>query len=141
MSTILQDLRFALRQLRRSPGFAVTAILTLALGIGANTAIFSLLDQALLRSLPVRDPQQLVVLKGTGNAWTGSTSNSGGDDLDYFSFPMYKDLRDQNKVFDGLIGTSPFTAGFSRGSNSQVLDIEVVTGNYFSVLGVEPALG
>jgi putative ABC transport system permease protein len=141
MSTILQDLRFALRQLRRSPGFAVTAILTLALGIGANTAIFSLLDQALLRSLPVRDPQQLVVLKGTGNAWTGSTSNSGGDDSDYFSYPMYKDLRDQNKVFDGLIGTSPFTAGFSRGSNSQVLDIELVTGNYFSVLGVQPALG
>ena len=141
MSTILQDLRYALRQLRRSPGFAVTAILTLALGIGANTAIFSLLDQALLRSLPVRDPQQLVVLKGTGDAWTGSTSNSGGDDSDYFSYPMYKDLRDQNKVFDGLIGTSPFTAGFSRGSNSQVLDVELVTGNYFNVLGVQPALG
>ena len=141
MSTILQDLRYALRQLRRSPGFAVTAILTLALGIGANTSIFSLLDQALLRSLPVRDPQQLIVLKGTGDAWTGSTSNSGGDDSDYFSYPMYKDLRDQNKVFDGLIGTSPFTAGFSRGSNSQVLNTELVTGNYFNVLGVQPALG
>jgi len=141
MSTILQDLRYALRQLRRSPGFAITAILTLALGIGANTAIFSLLDQALLRSLPVRDPQQLVVLKGTGDAWTGSTSSSGGDDTDYFSYPMYQDLRDQNKVFDGLIGTSPAQAGFSRGSNSQVLDVETVTGNYFNVLGVQPALG
>jgi putative ABC transport system permease protein len=141
MNSILQDLRFALRQLRRSPAFAVTAILTLALGIGANTAIFSLLDQALLRSLPVRDPKQLVVLKGTGDARTGSTSNSGGDDSDYFSYPMYKDLRDQNKVFDGLIGTSPFTAGFSRGSDSQVLDVELVTGNYFNMLGVHPALG
>lgn len=145
MPTILpnlaNDLRFALRQLRRSPGFAVTAILTLALGIGANTAIFSLLDQALLRSLPVRDPQQLVVLKGTGDAWNGSSSNNGGEDTDYFSYPMYKDLRDQNQVFDGLIGTTPATAGFSRGSSSQVLDAELVTGNYFSVLGVQPALG
>jgi putative ABC transport system permease protein len=141
MQTILNDLRFALRQLRRSPGFAVTAILTLALGIGANTAIFSLLDQALLRSLPVHDPQQLVVLKGEGTAWNGGTSNNGGDDADYFSYPMYKDLRDQNKVFDGLIGTAPATAGFSRGSSSQVIDVELVTGNYFNVLGVQPALG
>jgi predicted permease len=141
MQTILNDLRFALRQLRRSPGFAVTAVLTLALGIGANTAIFSLLDQALLRSLPVRDPQQLVVLKGYGDAWSGGTSNNGGDDTDYFSYPMYQDLRDQNQVFDGLIGTAPAQAGFSRGGRSQVLDAELVTGNYFSVLGVQPALG
>ena len=63
MPTTLHDLRFALRQLRRSPAFAVTAILTLALGVGANTAVFSLLDQALLRSLPVRDPHSLIVLK------------------------------------------------------------------------------
>src|ERR1700679_3592617 len=107
MSTILQDLRFALRQLRRSPGFAVTAILTLALGIGANTAIFSLLDQALLRSLPVRDPQQLVVLQGTGDAWEGSTHVSGGSAESYFSYPMYKDLRDRNQALEGLIATAP----------------------------------
>jgi predicted permease len=141
MQTILNDLRFALRQLRRSPGFAVTAVLTLALGIGANTAIFSLLDQALLRSLPVRDPQQLVVLKSTGTAWSGSSSNNGGEDGDYFSYPMYKDLRDQNQVFDGLIATAPATAGFTRDASSQVLDVELVTGNYFNVLGVQPALG
>jgi predicted permease len=141
MQTILNDLRFALRQLRRSPGFAVTAILTLALGIGANTAIFSLLDQTLLRSLPVRDPQQLVVLKGTGDVWSGGTSNNGGDDTDYFSYPMYQDLRDRNQVFNGLIGTAPAQAGFSRGSSSQVLDAELVTGNYFNVLGVQPTLG
>jgi len=141
MNSILQDLRYALRQLRRSPGFAVTAILTLALGVGANTAIFSLLDQALLRSLPVRDPQRLVVLKGTGDAWNGSSSNNGGEDADYFSYPMYQDLRDQNHVFDGLIGTAPAQTGFSRGGSSQVLDAELVTGNYFNVLGVQPALG
>jgi predicted permease len=141
MNNIWNDLKFALRQLRRSPALAITAILTLALGIGANTAIFSLLDQALLRSLPVRDPQQLVVLKGTGDAWNGSSSNNGGEDADYFSYPMYKDLSDQNQVFDGLIGTAPAQAGFSRGNSSQVLDAELVTGNYFDVLGEHPALG
>ena len=78
---MLDDLKFALRQLKKSPGFAVTAILTLALGIGANTAIFSLLDQALLRSLPVRDPQQLVLLEATPyDVWNGSTSINGGDE-------------------------------------------------------------
>jgi predicted permease len=141
MNNIWNDLKFALRQLRRSPALAITAILTLALGIGANTAIFSLLDQALLRSLPVRDPGSLVVLKGTGDAWNGSSSNNGGEDADYFSYPMYKDLSDQNQVFDGLIGTAPAQAGFSRGNSSQVLDAELVTGNYFDVLGVQPALG
>jgi putative ABC transport system permease protein len=141
MNTILPDLRFALRQLRRSPAFATTAILTLALGVGANTAVFSLLDQALLRSLPVHDPQRLIVLKANTKTWNGSSSNNGGDDNDYFSYPMYKDLNDQNHVFAGLIGTAPANAGFSRGSSSQVVDAELVTGNYFSVLGVNPTLG
>ena len=72
MQTLMQDLRFCLRQIRRSPGFMVTAVLTLALGVGANTAIFSLLDQALLRSLPVRDPGQLVVLKRDGQGLGGT---------------------------------------------------------------------
>lgn len=69
MRAVLQDLRFSLRQIRRAPGFMMTAVLTLALAVGANTAIFSLLDQALLRSLPVREPGRLVVLSGTGKAW------------------------------------------------------------------------
>ena len=141
MNTLSQDLRFALRQLRRAPGFALTAVLTLALGIGANTAIFSLLDQALLRSLPVHDPHSLVVLRSSTVVWNGSTSMSGGDPNDYFSYPMYKDLRDQNQVFSGLIVTTPASAGFSRSASSQVLDTEVVSGNYFSMLGVQPALG
>jgi putative ABC transport system permease protein len=71
MNSLVQDLRFAVRQIRRSPGFMVTAVLTLALGVSANTAIFSLLDQALLRSVPVRAPEQLVVLSGTENACQG----------------------------------------------------------------------
>ena len=138
---VSNDLRFALRQLRRSPGFAVTAVLTLALGIGANTAIFSLLDQALLRSLPVRDPQSLVILEGTGKAWEGHSSSRGGDQEAYFSYPMYKDLRDQNKVFEGLIATTSARASLTRNGASQLVDAEVVSGNYFDVLGVGPAMG
>jgi putative ABC transport system permease protein len=141
LSNTLNDLRFALRQLRRSPGFALTAILTLALGIGANTAIFSLLDQALLRSLPVRNPHELVILEGTGKAWEGSMHNHGGDSESYFSYPMYKDLRDQNQAFDGLIATLPAGIGISRNNSSENGEAELVSGNYFTVLGVNPALG
>ena len=136
-----QDLMYALRQLRRSPGFALVAVITLALGIGANTAIFSLLDQALLRSLPVRDPQELVVLEGTGKAWEGSTHNHGGDEQDYFSYPMYKDLRDRNQALDGLIATLPADIGISRNGSAQNGRAELVSGNYFEVLGVQPAMG
>ncbi len=139
---MLDDLKFALRQLKKSPGFTITAILTLALGIGANTAIFSLLDQALLRSLPVRDPQQLVLLEATPyNVWNGSTSINGGDEKAYFSYPMYKDLRDQNKVFDGLIAMVQAQAGIEWKQQSALVNAELVSGNYFDVLGVQPAVG
>src|SRR5271170_3817976 len=137
---MLEDLRFALRQLRKSPGFAVTAILTLALGIGANSAIFSLLYQALLRSLPVRDPQELVLLEATPfEVWNGSTSINGGDEAAYFSYPMYKDLRDQNRVFDGLIAMVQAQAGVEWRQQSALVSAELVSGNYFDVLGVRPA--
>jgi putative ABC transport system permease protein len=135
------DLKFALRQLRKSPGFTITAVLTLALGIGANSAIFSLLDQALLRALPVRDPQQLVLLQNTGTAWSGRTSMSGGDVGAYFSYPMYKDLRDQNQAFDGLIAMLQTQAGIMWQQHSALVAAELVSGNYFDVLGVKPAAG
>ncbi len=141
MQTLMQDLRFCLRQIRRSPGFMVTAVLTLALGVGANTAIFSLLDQALLRSLPVRDPGQLVVLSGTGKAWEGSSSDNGAGEERSFSYPMYRDLRDKSTVFDGLIGTSPAQVGIARNGASNLANAEIVTGNYFGVLGVRAARG
>ena len=141
MNTLVNDLKFALRQLRRSPALAITAILTLALGIGANTAIFSLLDQALLRSLPVRDPKQLVVLEGTGGAWEGHFMDHGGDPAAYFSYPMYKDLRDQNRVFEGLIATGTTSASLTYANSSQILDTEIVSGNYFTLLGVQPSAG
>ena len=138
---LLQDLRYALRQLRRAPGFALITIVTLALGIGANTAIFSLLDQALLRSLPVRNPQQLTILRGTGDAWEGHTSSHGGSVESYFSYPMYKDLRDRNQAFDGLIATAPADIGIAHAGQTQYARAELVSGNYFTVLGVQPALG
>ena len=99
---LLQDLRFSLRQLRKAPVFTLVAVVTLALGIGANTAIFTLLDQAVLRSLPVSHPEQLVRLRYTGDA-PGHYNSFGGDDNDYFSYPMYRDLRDKSPDFAGLI--------------------------------------
>jgi predicted permease len=141
MRNLLQDLRFALRQMRRSPGFLLTAVLTLALGVGANTAVYSLLDQALLRSLPVEKPEQLVVLSAPGKAWEGHTGDRGAGEDKSVSYPMYRDLRDQAKVFDGLIATSAAAVGIAHDRTSEGGDAEIVSGNYFSVLGVGPALG
>ena len=141
MHNVWNDFRFAIRQLIRVPGFALTAILTLTLGIGANTAIFSLLDQALLRSLPVRDPASLVVLRDSSSAWSGSIMMSGGDLNDYFSYPQYLGLRDQGHGLAALVATSSTTVGFTRNNAAEFVSTELVSGNYFQALGVEPALG
>ena len=141
MLSLMQDLRFSLRQIRRSPGFMVTAVLTLALGVGANTAIFSLLDQALLRSLPVRAPEELVVLSSTSTVWEGSSSDNGAGPERSFSYPMYRDLRDRGTPFDGLIATSPTDVGIAQNGTSNFAKAEIVSGNYFSVLGVTAAQG
>jgi len=136
----MTDLRYALRQLRKSPVFTLVAVLTLALGIGANTAIFTLLDQALIRSLPVSHPEQLVRLRFTGEN-RGHTNSYGGDDNDFFSYPMYRDLRDKNSVFDGLIANDQQIAGVQWNNRSDVIEVELVSGNYFQVLGLQPAMG
>lgn len=141
MHSLIQDLRFSLRQIRRSPGFMITAVLTLALGVGANTAIFSLLDQALLRSLPVRDPEKLVILSATGKAWQGHSSDHGSGVEGSFSYPMYRDLRDHSAAFDGLIATAPANIGVMRNGASDMAYSEIVSGNYFRVLGVPAAHG
>src|SRR5450755_3135608 len=138
---MLQDLRYALRQIRKSPAFAAVAILTLALGIGANTAIFTLLDQALLRRLPVSHPEQLVRLRYVGSN-TGSISAFGGEDKDYFSYPMYRDLRDRNQVFNGMLANDELQAlGVQWQGRSDLVQGELVTGNYFDLLGIRPGLG
>ncbi len=139
MNGLLQDIRYALRQLRKSPGFAAVAVITLALGIGANTAIFSLLDQALLRSLPVKDVDRLVILKYEGSN-TGNLQ-SRTDGRFYFSYPMYRDLRDRGSVFSGLIATDLTHVGVQWHKQPDLVGAELVSGNYFDVLGVRPAAG
>ena len=135
-----QDIRFALRQLRKSPAFTLTVVLTLALGIGANAAVFTLFYQVLLRLLPVSDPHQLVRFEWTGG-FSGDGSSFGGDITNYFSYPAYKDLRDRNQVFSGVIAADRANSGVSWRNQAENEDTEIVTGNYFQVLGVHPALG
>jgi predicted permease len=139
MNGILHDLRFAVRQLAKYRGFSIVAVVTLALGIGANTAIFSMLDQVLLRSLPVKEADRLVLLRFTGRH-EGHVSSRGDDQL-YFSYPMYRDLRDRNSVFSGVIATDAAQAGVQWHNQPELVTAELVSGNYFDVLGVQPALG
>lgn len=139
METLLQDLRYALRTLIKNPGFAAIAVLTLALGLGANTAIFSLTDQILLKTLPVQRPDELVVLRADGPK-SGRVSTDG-DAANSFSYPMYTQLRDNNDVFAGLLARFPVSLSVSGEGQTERADGELVSGNYFDVLGVVPALG
>jgi predicted permease len=139
MRAIWQDIRFGARVLAKHPGFTAIAVLTLALGIGANTAIFSLVSQVLLRRLPVQNPDELVLLRSpgptTGHVW------SDGDDAQSFSYPIYKGLRDGNSVFSGMLARFEFPATIAEHGQTERGSGELVSGNYFDVLGVRPALG
>jgi len=139
MGALLQDARYAFRMLAKSPGFTLVAILTLALGIGANAAIFSVTDQVLLRLLPVQKPEELVVLRSPGP--NPGRNWSDGDVGVAFSYPMYKDLRDHNPVFSGLLARFAIQASVSGQGQTELAKGELVSGNYFEVLGVRPALG
>jgi predicted permease len=125
--------------LAKSPGFTAIAVITLALGIGANTAIFSLMNQVLLRELPIQNPQDLVILRAPGPV-TGHVS-SDGDSTESFSYPMYKGLRDRNSVFSGILARYGFSASVASHGQTDRASGEVVSGNYFDVLGVRPAIG
>jgi putative ABC transport system permease protein len=140
METLLQNVRYAFRQLRKYPGLTAIAVLTLAVGIGANAAIFSLVDQVLLKQLPVSEPDRLVQLKFVGSD-TGHTDSYAGSNQLYFSYPMYRDLRDQNEVFSGMLAMFPKQVGLQWRNSSSLVKSELVSGNYFSVLGVKPAFG
>jgi len=139
MGVLLQDARYAFRMLAKSPGFTLVAILTLSLGIGANAAIFSVMDQVLLRLLPVQKPEELVVLRSPGP--NPGRNWSDGDVGVAFSYPMYKDLRDHNPVFSGLLARFAIRASVSGQGQTELANGELVSGNYFEVLGVRPALG
>jgi predicted permease len=132
---MLSEIRYALRAMKNSPVFAFVAILSLALGIGANTAIFTFVDQLLLRLLPVKDPQQLVLLTWQGMHYG---SNRGPNML---SYPMFKDFREKNQVFSDMFCRRPIPVSVSANGQTERASGELVTGNYFHVLGVGAALG
>ena len=139
MHALWQDVRYGLRMLAKHPGFTAIAVLTLALGIGANTAIFSLLNQILLRQLPVRNPGELSLLRSpgpkSGHVW------SDGDDSEIFSYPLYKGLAKNTSVFDGAIARYSFSASISNHGQTDLGSGELVSGNYFQTLGVGAAMG
>ena len=133
---MLQDIRYALRILAQNPAFAAIAVLSLALGIGANTAIFTLIDTVILRSLPVRAPERLVVF-----------AINPADPNTYFSYPDYVYVRDHNRSFSGVIATNGGATAMAMSvqsepaAQSEIASGAVVSGNYFDVLGVVPAAG
>ena len=155
VENFLQDVRYGLRQLRRSPGFTAVAILTLALGIGANTAIFSLLDSVMLRDLPVRDPGRLVLF--ADNPRESMSFNEPTSDSDaigpsgqwtLFSYPLYQHFRDHSRLFEGICAfqtpedtLAVHVEGPAQRGAAQVAQGKLVSGNFFSVLGVRAALG
>jgi putative ABC transport system permease protein len=140
---LIADIRFALRQFRKAPAFTITILAVLALGVGATTAIFGLFDQALLRSLPVSHPEELVRLQIHGESFSGSISARGGDLDEYTSFPAYRYLRDNTgAIFSGVIATNPEnTVGIAWHDRSDLANAELVSGNYFQVLGVPALVG
>jgi putative ABC transport system permease protein len=143
LESLGRNVQYALRGLRRNPGFTAVAVLTLALAIGANATIFSLIDQALMRALPVANPNELVVLSFAGSN-PGHTHSDGGDSpgrMHELSYPMYRDLRDRNTVFSGLIAASKVTLGVEWNNQAESVPAEMVSGNYFTTLGVRPAVG
>jgi predicted permease len=130
-----QDLRFAFRTLRKAPLFTSVAVVSLALGIGANTVIFSLIDQLILQMLPVHDPEQLVLLSSVGDHYGSNTGSNA------ISYPMYQDFRDRNSVFQGMFSRTQMTFSMNYEGRTELASGELVSGNYFPVLGVGAALG
>jgi predicted permease len=129
IETLIQDTRFSLRVLRKSPGFTIVAVLTLALAIGANAVVFSVLNALILRPLNVPRPESLYTIE------------HGSDKSLVLSYPDYLDLRDRNRSFEGLAAYNNFQAGLDTGGNSSLAWVDEVSGNYFDVFGIQPYLG
>src|SRR5882724_849645 len=154
LHSVLSDCRYGLRQLRKSPGFTAVAVLTLALGIGANTAIFSLLNAVMLQSMPVRNPQELVVLQWSSHSQPQHIGTSSFGDCHHiewreahagscsFSYPMFKEMHAQTDVFSSVAAfAGPAQLDLSGNGPASVTRVELVSGDYFQTLGVSPALG
>jgi len=142
METLLQDLRYGLRMLMKNPAFTSIAVLTLALGIGANTAIFTIVNALLLKMLPIKAPQELVVV---GNPALVSHRWHGTPETEIVSSPLYREFRDRTTVFTGLAAAASdeveVNTGSSNGASVERFDMRLVSGNYFPVLGVDAAAG
>src|SRR3954454_10747768 len=130
------DLRFSARALLHSPSFTATTVLSLALGIGATTAIYSLVDQVLLHALPVREPEQLVLID-----WKGDPVASGFGSWNLMSYPICRDLQHHEQIFEGVLCRAATTVTLSMGGEHRPAAAEIVSGTYFPVLGVGAALG
>src|SRR6185437_14125614 len=130
------DLRFSVRTFRKTPSFTVTAVLSLMLGIGATTAIYSLVDQVVLHALPVRQPERLVLID-----WKGDPVASGFGSFNLMSYPICRDLDQQKQFFEGVFCRALTTVDLSTGGDPRPATAEIISGNYFPVLGVGPTLG
>jgi len=137
----IEDVRYALRQWRKSPTLIFTAVLTLALGIGVNTSIFTVFHQVLLRTMPVRKPGELVLLRAHSQFETGRLSVTGGDPEMYFAYPAYESLRDSHNVLEGLAVAAAASASIVSDNDADKVTMQLVSGNYFTLLGVQPELG
>jgi putative ABC transport system permease protein len=141
MTTIWQDIKYGFRMLIKKPGFTVVIVLTLALGIGANTTVFSFLDRVVLRPLSVKKPRELVKLEYQYQYQHGNHPGVGKDDK--FTYPMYVNYRDQSEVFSGLIAytSGELSSGVRVGDSVERVALLPVSSNYFSVLGIKPVIG
>ena len=150
LENLARDIRYGSRVLRKTPVFTVIAVLSLAIGIGANTAVFSLLDTVLLRMLPVRNPEQLVVARwgarkdlNLSTTWaTGGNDGRGGWTRNVFSWAIFSEMRSRSRTLDAVMGFSPL-GPVNVSANGQALSTGamVVSGNYFQALGVGTVLG
>src|SRR5262245_25088253 len=136
-ASLWQDFKYGARLLRLNPGFAATAVLSLALGIAANTSIFTLTDQILLRLLPVQNPRELVQFRME----SGRVGSQNGDGLHTFSYPMFLAFRDRNTVFSGLTGQYTDRLSLMAGERGELIEAGWVAANFFQVLGVKPFIG
>src|SRR2546430_3901239 len=133
METLFQDVRYGIRTLLRSPGFTAAAVLSLALGIGANTAIFTMIDAVLLKMLPVKEPESLVALAFASPEYPNVPATS-------FSYPMFRDLRDRNQVFSSMVAYCSLPVSLNADGHTERVSGQLASGNIFSALGVNPLL-